>query len=206
MTPRRVFSIDDSVVVRRMLSDIVGAEPGLQMVGTAPNGMVALAKLATMPVDVITLDVEMPEMNGLEVLVQLKQRFPRIPVIMFSTLTERGASATLEALARGATDYVTKPATVGSVTLAQERVRADLQGGQRRAGGQIELEQLPRCGQGHERKAASGRGDDAPGLRSARHRDRAGDREALRVDDTDAGIALIGDPDRRRSGQGQRAG
>ena len=126
MTPRRVFSIDDSVVVRRMLSDIVGAEPGLQMVGTAPNGMVALAKLATMPVDVITLDVEMPEMNGLEVLVQLKQRFPRIPVIMFSSLTERAAKTTLDALALGATDYVTKPTMTGSREASIAHVRSQL--------------------------------------------------------------------------------
>jgi two-component system chemotaxis response regulator CheB len=68
----------------------------------------------------------MPELDGLETLVELRKLQPRLPVIMFSTLTERGAVATLEALARGATDYVTKPANAGSVTLAQERIREEL--------------------------------------------------------------------------------
>ncbi len=119
----RVMVVDDAVVVRRIVTDVLAADPEIEVVGTAPNGRLALGKLAQLAPDVITLDIEMPEMDGLETLVELRKNHPRLPVIMFSTLTERGAAATLEALARGASDYVTKPANVGSVNLAKERIR-----------------------------------------------------------------------------------
>ena len=122
----RVLVVDDAVVVRRMVTDLLSADPDLEVVGTAANGRLALAKLPQLTPDLVTLDIEMPELDGLETLVGLRKAYPRLPVIMFSTLTERGASATLEALARGATDYVTKPANVGSVTLAQARIREEL--------------------------------------------------------------------------------
>ncbi len=122
----RVMVVDDAVVVRRIVTDVLAADPDIEVVGTAPNGRLALAKLAQLAPDLITLDIEMPELDGLETLVELRKSHPRLPVIMFSTLTERGASATLEALARGASDYVTKPANVGSVTLAKERIRDEL--------------------------------------------------------------------------------
>ena len=122
----RVLIVDDAVVVRRIVADVLSADPDIEVVGTAANGRLALAKLAQLAPDLVTLDIEMPELDGLETLVELRKTHPRLPVIMFSTLTERGASATLEALARGATDYVTKPANVGSVTLAQERIREEL--------------------------------------------------------------------------------
>ena len=122
----RVLVVDDAVVVRRMVTDLLSADPDIEVVGTAANGRLALAKLPQLTPDLVTLDIEMPEMDGLETLVGLRKAYPRLPVIMFSTLTERGAAATLEALARGATDYVTKPANVGSVTLAQARIREEL--------------------------------------------------------------------------------
>jgi two-component system, chemotaxis family, protein-glutamate methylesterase/glutaminase len=122
----RVMVVDDAVVVRRIVTDVLAADPDIEVVGTAPNGRLALGKLAQLEPDLITLDIEMPEMDGLETLVELRKTHPRLPVIMFSTMTERGASATLEALARGATDYVTKPAGAGSVALAKERIRAEL--------------------------------------------------------------------------------
>ncbi len=122
----RVLVVDDAVVVRRMVTDILSADPELEVVGVAANGRLALAKLDQLAPDLVTLDIEMPEMDGLETLVELRKLRPRLPVIMFSTLTERGASGTLEALARGASDYVTKPANVGSVTIAQARIREEL--------------------------------------------------------------------------------
>ena len=76
--------------------------------------------------DLVTLDVEMPVLGGLETLKQLRQSHPRLPVIMFSTLTARGAQATIESLSFGASDYVTKPSNVGSVTVAKERIREQL--------------------------------------------------------------------------------
>jgi two-component system chemotaxis response regulator CheB len=85
-----------------------------------------LHKLSQLNPDLITLDVEMPEMDGLETLAALRKTYPRLPVIMFSTLTQRGATATLDALALGASDYVTKPANVGSVAAGMQRIRDDL--------------------------------------------------------------------------------
>lgn len=126
MAKIRVLVVDDAVVVRRIVTDVLSSDPDIEVVGSAANGRLALQKLAGLKPDLVTLDIEMPELDGLGTLVELRKLYPRLPVIMFSTLTERGAAATLEALARGASDYVTKPANVGSVTLAQERVRDDL--------------------------------------------------------------------------------
>ena len=122
----RVLIVDDAVVIRRMLSDCLAGDPGIEVVGTAPDGRIALQKLDQVNPDVVTLDMEMPVMDGLATLTELRKTHPRIPVIMFSTLTERGAAATLDALARGASDYVTKPANVGSVTVAMQRIRDEL--------------------------------------------------------------------------------
>jgi two-component system chemotaxis response regulator CheB len=122
----RVLVVDDAVVVRRLVTDILNADPDIEVVGIAANGRIALQKIGQLAPDLITLDVEMPEMDGLETIVELRKTWKTLPVIMFSTLTERGGQATIEALARGATDYVTKPANVGSVTIAQQRVRDEL--------------------------------------------------------------------------------
>ncbi|MGI5169989.1 protein-glutamate methylesterase/protein-glutamine glutaminase [Spirillospora sp. CA-253888] len=121
-----VLVVDDSVVVRRLIVDALGSDPALQVVGTAPNGRVALAKIEALRPDVVTLDIEMPVMDGLTTLRELRRTHPRLPVIMFSTLTAAGASATLEALAAGASDYVTKPANVGSVTESVQSVREQI--------------------------------------------------------------------------------
>lgn len=122
----RVMIVDDAVVVRRLITDALSADPDIEVVGTAPNGRVALQKLPMLKPDVVTMDIEMPEMDGLETLTELRKTYTKLPVIMFSTLTERGGQATLEALARGATDYVTKPANVGSVTEGIARCRDEL--------------------------------------------------------------------------------
>lgn len=122
----RVLIVDDAVVVRRLLAHVLEDDPELEVVGTAANGKIALAKIAQSPPDVVTLDVEMPEMSGLETLAEIRRRWPRLPVVMFSTVTERGAAATLEALALGATDYATKPTQVGGVDQAKHRIREQL--------------------------------------------------------------------------------
>jgi two-component system chemotaxis response regulator CheB len=121
-----VLVVDDSVVVRRLVSDVLDADPELTVVGSAPNGKIALAKIPHLNPDVISLDIEMPVMDGLATLRELRKSFPDVPVIMFSTLTERGAAATLEALELGAQDYVTKPANVGSVQESMASVREQL--------------------------------------------------------------------------------
>jgi two-component system chemotaxis response regulator CheB len=121
-----VLIIDDSVVVRRLVSDALGADPAINVLGTAANGKLGLAKIEQLKPDLVTLDIEMPVMDGLQALREIRKIHPRLPVIMFSTLTERGAAATLEALSAGASDYVTKPANVGSVTESIEAVRSQL--------------------------------------------------------------------------------
>ncbi|GLW93172.1 chemotaxis response regulator protein-glutamate methylesterase [Actinokineospora globicatena] len=121
-----VLVVDDSVVIRRLVTDVLSADPKVRVVGTAPNGQIALAKIAQLKPDVVTLDVEMPVLNGVETVRELRKTNPTLPVIMFSTMTSDGAEATVAALAAGATDYVTKPANAGSVNKAVTEVREQL--------------------------------------------------------------------------------
>ncbi|HXG22595.1 MAG TPA: chemotaxis response regulator protein-glutamate methylesterase [Methylomirabilota bacterium] len=122
----RVLVVDDSVVIRKIVTDALGADPDIEVVGVAANGRIALAKLPHLNPDLVTLDIEMPEMDGLQTLAALRKAQVKLPVIMFSTLTQRGASATLDALALGASDYVTKPANVGNVMAGMQRIRDEL--------------------------------------------------------------------------------
>ena len=122
----RVFVVDDSVVIRRLMSDIIATDPGLEVAGTAASGALALAKLPQAKADVVTLDVEMPNMNGTELLIEIKKTYPGLPVFMFSRLTRNGAANTLDALTQGATDYVTKPSKTRSREAFIAHVRSQL--------------------------------------------------------------------------------
>jgi len=126
MAPIRILVVDDSVVIRKLLSDTLSADSTLEVVGAASDGHIALAKIPLLKPDLITLDVEMPVMNGLETLAAVRKLYPKLPVIMFSTLTEHGAAATLDALSLGASDYATKPSNTGSPAVAIERIRIEL--------------------------------------------------------------------------------
>lgn len=126
MSKIRVLIVDDSVVIRKILSDVMSEDPDLEIAGTAANGKIGLAKIPQVNPDIITLDIEMPEMNGLETLEEIRKIYPKLPVVMFSTLTARGAEATLDALTLGASDYVTKPANVGKVGEAFDALRKNL--------------------------------------------------------------------------------
>jgi len=122
----RVLVVDDSVVIRKVLSEALTADPTIEVVGTAADGGIALAKIPILKPDLITLDVEMPGKSGLEVLAEVRRNYPKLPVIMFSTLTERGAAVTIEALSLGASDYMTKPHNTGSVEQTRARIQSDL--------------------------------------------------------------------------------
>jgi two-component system chemotaxis response regulator CheB len=123
----RILIVDDSAVMRSLLRSVVCADASLEVAGTAVDGESALSAIATLCPDLVLLDVEMPVMDGLITLRQLRARGNKMPVIMCSSLTQRGAMVTIEALASGASDYVTKPAGQASReaatrTLAQELV------------------------------------------------------------------------------------
>jgi two-component system chemotaxis response regulator CheB len=106
----RILIVDDSAVMRSLLRSVVCADEGLEVAGTAADGASALSCLSVLHPDLILLDVEMPVMDGLVTLRELRKRGHKMPVIMCSSLTQRGAKVTLEALACGASDYVAKPA------------------------------------------------------------------------------------------------
>jgi two-component system chemotaxis response regulator CheB len=122
----RVLVVDDSVVIRRLVTHALAEDPALEVVGVAANGAIALERVAQLNPDVITLDIEMPEMDGLSVLRRMKDRQVRPRVVMFSTLTDRGAAMTLESLALGADDYVTKAANAGSLDRSLSSLRKEL--------------------------------------------------------------------------------
>jgi two-component system chemotaxis response regulator CheB len=104
----RVLIVDDSALVRSLLTDILRADPGIEVVGSASDAHVAREKIKQLNPDVLTLDVEMPKMDGITFLKNLMRLRP-MPVVMVSSLTERGADVTLDALAIGAIDYLSKP-------------------------------------------------------------------------------------------------
>ncbi|AKU94043.1 Chemotaxis response regulator protein-glutamate methylesterase CheB [Labilithrix luteola] len=125
MKPKlRVLVVDDSALMRQLITTVLSSDPEIEVVGSAPDPIAARAKLGTLNPDVITLDVEMPKMDGLAFLEQLMQTRPT-PVVMVSSLTERGCEITLRALELGAVDFVTKPKidmTRGTIGLASELV------------------------------------------------------------------------------------
>ena len=111
----RVLVVDDSAVMRRAITTTLAKDPQIEIAGTANNGRTALEALSLVRPDVVTLDIEMPEMDGLAALRELRKTHPRLPVIMFSSLTQRGTQATILALTAGASDYVGKPTDLANL-------------------------------------------------------------------------------------------
>jgi two-component system, chemotaxis family, protein-glutamate methylesterase/glutaminase len=122
----KVLIVDDSVVIRRIIAQSLSSDSELEVVGSAANGRVALQMASNLKPDVITLDIEMPEMDGLTTLRNLRASGSSACVIMFSTLTTRGASAAIDALMLGANDYVTKPSNTGPMDLALTKLHEEM--------------------------------------------------------------------------------
>ena len=105
----RVLVVDDTIVYRKIVGDVLKAIPGVEVVGTANNGKIALSKINILKPDLISLDIEIPEMSGIEVLQELHKHPSPPKVIMLSTLTQQGSEMTIRALELGAFDFVPKP-------------------------------------------------------------------------------------------------
>jgi two-component system chemotaxis response regulator CheB len=126
MAAARILVVDDSIVVRKLLTSTLSQDSELEVLSTASDGQIALTKIGQLHPDLITLDIEMPVMDGLETLSHIRKLYPKLPVIMFSTLTEHGAAATLDALALGASDYATKPSSSAGPEAALDAIRHEL--------------------------------------------------------------------------------
>jgi two-component system chemotaxis response regulator CheB len=123
MDTKKILIIDDSAFMRRVISDIIKSDSRCEVVGTARNGKEGLDKIKELNPDVVTLDIEMPEMNGLEMLEQLKKTNINVPVIVMSTLAIEGREETIKALELGAIDFVTKPQNIFKVDTEEMRVK-----------------------------------------------------------------------------------
>ena len=122
----KVLIVDDSVVIRRLIANAVDADPQLELAGVAMDGQMALEKVRLLKPDVITMDIEMPRMNGIDAVKAIRKENSQARIIMFSSLTERGAAITLEALSTGADDSVLKIAGEGNLEASQKRLREEL--------------------------------------------------------------------------------
>jgi two-component system chemotaxis response regulator CheB len=116
--PIRVLIVDDSATIRGLLSATLEADPDLKVVGAAANGRIGIDIIPSVSPDIVLLDVEMPVLDGIETLREIRQIAPKLPVVMFSSLTERGAKPTLDALLAGANDYAAKPAGLAAADVA----------------------------------------------------------------------------------------
>ena len=108
MNKIRVLIIDDSALVRKMLTEIINSQPDMEVIGAEPDPIIAKEMIRELNPDVLTLDVEMPKMDGLDFLERLMRLRP-MPVLMISTLTEKGSEVTFRALELGAVDFIAKP-------------------------------------------------------------------------------------------------
>ncbi|BHH83352.1 protein-glutamate methylesterase/protein-glutamine glutaminase [Desulforhopalus sp. 52FAK] len=122
----RVLVVDDTIVYRKAVSDIIEEIPGVELAGVAHNGKIAISKIKTLKPDILTLDIEMPQMNGIEVLEELKKNYPDIGAIMVSTLTNEGSDMTMKALDLGAFDFILKPQAKSQIE-GKQQIRTSLE-------------------------------------------------------------------------------
>lgn len=122
----KVMVVDDSALYRKTIADVLAEDPAIEVVGSAPNGRIAMMKIPELQPDMLTLDMEMPEMDGIATLRELTLKHPRIKSVVFSAHTEKGAELTLDALRLGAVDFVTKPSGGQSIELSMRKMREEL--------------------------------------------------------------------------------
>lgn len=125
-SPIRVLVVDDSVVVRRAIAIAIEAAPGVELAGTAANGRLALEKIASLRPDAVVLDLEMPEMGGLEALARIRASEPNLPVVIFSYIRPTDASEVMDALSTGRTEFVLKPTAADGIGLARDYLQNEL--------------------------------------------------------------------------------
>ncbi len=122
----RALVVDDTIVYRKAVSDIIAEIPGVELAGVAHNGNIAISKIKSLKPDILTLDIEMPQMNGIEVLAELQKNYPKVGAIMLSTLTADGSAMTVRALQLGAFDFILKPQS-SSLTEGKKEIKAALE-------------------------------------------------------------------------------
>ncbi len=123
----RVLAVDDTVIYRKIVSDVIEEIPGVELAGVAHNGKIALTKIKQLRPDIITLDIEMPVMNGLETLAALKKSHPHVGAIMLSTLTSENSEITMQALSLGAFDFILKPQNAQNIAAGKQEIRKALE-------------------------------------------------------------------------------
>lgn len=121
-----VLLVDDSAVTRSIIKKVLSEYPAIKVIGEAINGSLGVKAVKDLNPDVVILDIEMPVMNGLEAVVEIRKTHPLVPIIMFSTLSKRGSTTTLDALANGATDYATKPESDGGIENTILKIKENL--------------------------------------------------------------------------------
>lgn len=126
MGPKKILVVDDSCLFQRLLTDVINSHEQLQVVGVASNGNVALEMMQSLSPDLITLDILMPEMDGIQTLIQLRKRWPNVRTIMLSSLTSQGSDAALDALSLGASEYSVKPSARVGVGNIRSELNTDL--------------------------------------------------------------------------------
>ena len=126
MANKRILVVDDSCLYQRLLSDVINARDGMEVVGVASNGNIALSLMNQLKPDLVTLDILMPELDGIQTLIALRKQWPMVRTVMVSSLTSEGSDAALDALALGASEYAAKPGSAGGVGNIRDDLATDL--------------------------------------------------------------------------------
>ncbi|MGQ7847804.1 protein-glutamate methylesterase/protein-glutamine glutaminase [Granulosicoccus sp. 3-233] len=126
MANKRILVVDDSSMYQRLLSDVINSHPQMEVVGVAVNGREALEKMDSLRPHLVTLDILMPQMDGIQTLMELRRNWPDVRTVMVSSLTSEGSDAALDALTLGAHEYAAKPVSAGGISAIRETLNQDL--------------------------------------------------------------------------------